>query len=71
MRDTSGYALRMAYNDGRTDGRTFCRNHTQEERATELQTMQAAAHCARNANEQRYHDGYIEILTTWVDGIGA
>ncbi len=64
------YGYLYAYNDGRSDGRMYCRDHNAAERAHELERCKLVAYAVRG-NKLRYYDGYTEILSSWVDGIGA
>lgn len=58
------------YQDGRTDGRTFCRKHNADERAQELARAQERL-ADYPMGDEGYLTGFIEILSTWIDGQGA
>jgi hypothetical protein len=60
-----------SYQDGRTEGRNYCRTHSAEERASDL--AWAKDFLARITSQlgEAYWTGYTEILENWIEGLGA
>ena len=60
-----------SYQAGRTDGRAFCRTHTAEERAQELEHARFMLEHVKNLQGEAFYTAYVEILENWIDGLGA